>query len=167
MEDRRSFFRSLVPSNQSKEGKVEPKILRPPYSKDLSLFLSECPTCETYACATNCEEEIIVIGEDKTPILNLKDRGCTFCEVCAEACQKGVLDIKEGIEQINARFYIDTKACMAHFGTICFSCKEPCIDDAILFNGMFNPIIDEERCTGCGFCMSRCPSQAIGYEIIG
>jgi ferredoxin-type protein NapF len=29
---------------------------------------------------------------------------------------------------------------------------------------MFNPVIDTERCTGCGFCLSRCPTQAISYE---
>jgi ferredoxin-type protein NapF len=49
---------------------------------------------------------------------------------------------------------------------ICFSCKEPCIDDAILFNGMFNPVIDMDKCTGCGFCLGRCPTLAIDFTVI-
>ena len=40
-------------------------------------------------------------------------------------------------------------------------------DNAILFNGMFNPVIDDEKCTACGFCLSRCPTQAISYEVFG
>jgi len=69
-------------------------------------------------------------------------------------------------EHINATFRIATQGCVAHHGVICFSCKEPCIDDAILFNGMFNPVIDMDRCTGCGFCVGRCPAQAIEYATI-
>jgi ferredoxin-type protein NapF len=65
---------------------------------------------------------------------------------------------------LNAIFSISTQACVAHNGVICYSCKEPCIDDAILFNGLFNPVIDDEKCTGCGFCISRCPTEAISYK---
>jgi len=68
-------------------------------------------------------------------------------------------------DKINASFRIDTQACIAHDGVICFACKEPCIEDAILFNGLFNPVIDTQRCTGCGFCMGRCPTEAIGYQV--
>ncbi|HFC03636.1 MAG TPA: ferredoxin-type protein NapF, partial [Nitratifractor salsuginis] len=90
--------------------------------------------------------------------------GCTFCEECAEVCEAGVLSLTEGQERINARFIISTESCMAHHGTICFSCKEPCLEEAILFAGMFNPVIDDDRCTGCGFCLSRCPTGAITFQ---
>ncbi|ADV46852.1 4Fe-4S binding protein [Nitratifractor salsuginis] len=166
MADRREFFRSLA-CPVREEAPKETAILRPPYAGDLSLFQSRCPTCETHACATACEEEIIVIRADRTPTLNLTEKGCIFCEACAEACEAGVLNLSDGPERVNAFFRIDPKACLAHHDTICFACKEPCIDDAILFNGLYNPVIDEERCTGCGFCMSRCPTQAIDYRVLG
>ncbi len=165
MQNRREFFNSLLPLGDRKKEKFKP-ILRPPYHKDISLFLSQCPLCQTQACVADCEEEIIVIQADKTPTLNFKNKGCTFCEACAKACELNVLDIDSGQEQINANFYIDSKRCIAHFGTICSACLEPCIDDAIIFNGMFNPVIDDNRCTGCGFCMSRCPSGAIFYKAL-
>ena len=164
MADRREFFRSLVNPVREKATQ-EPAVLRPPYAKEPSLFQSRCPECPDHACATGCEEEIIVIRADRTPTLNLNQKGCTFCDACAEACEAGVLSLEEGAERINAIFRIDPAACLAHHGTICFACKEPCIDDAILFAGLYNPVIDEERCTGCGFCLGRCPTRAIDYRI--
>jgi ferredoxin-type protein NapF len=114
----------------------------------------------------SCEEEIILIRADGTPMLNFTKKGCTFCEACAEVCTSNVLSLEypEYREKINAKFVISTTDCVAHNGVICFSCKEPCIDDAILFNGMFNPVIDMNLCTGCGYCLGRCPTQAISYE---
>ena len=128
-------------------------MVRPPYAKDESLFQSECVSCASKACVASCEEKIIVLDESGVPTLDFSTNGCTFCEACADACDHDVLSIErsEGREWINARFRIQTEGCMAHNGVICFACKEPCMEDAILFNGMFNPVIDENKCNGCGF----------------
>jgi ferredoxin-type protein NapF len=164
---RRDFFKSFVkPLSQSKEGET-PRLLRPPYGSLESIFQSECPSCESKACVASCDEKIIFIADDGTPALTFKQNGCTFCDDCANACEEGVLSLEneETSEYLNAVFRISLKDCVAHHGVICHSCKEPCIDDAILFNGMFNPVIDDEKCTACGFCISRCPTQAISYEV--
>jgi len=162
--DRRGFFRSLATPLAGE--KVAPSFpLRPPYGKSESAFQSECPQCESKACVASCDEQIIIMANDGTPTLDFGRNGCTFCEACAEVCPEGVLSVAHthNSEQLNAVFRISLEACVAHHGVICYACKEPCIDDAILFNGMFNPVIDDERCTGCGFCMARCPTQAISY----
>lgn len=140
--------------------------VRPPYGQNESLFQKMCPACESKACVSSCEEQIIVICADGTPTLNFTKNGCTFCEECAKACEKNetvILSLSHThtAKKIYATFRISTEECIAHHKVICFACKEPCIDDAILFNGMFNPVIDMDRCTGCGFCISRCPTQAI------
>jgi ferredoxin-type protein NapF len=169
---RRDFltaFRRPVDQIRATTKEEEERLLvRPPYGSSESLFQSECPTCESKACAASCDEKIIVIGAEGSPILNFSKSGCTFCEECANACEANVLSLEntQTAERINARFRISTEGCVAHHGVICFSCKEPCIDDAILFNGMFNPVIDMDRCTGCGFCLGRCPTQAIAYTAI-
>ena len=165
MASRRDFFRSIVQPG-GLEGKAIGSSLhiRPPYALDESFFQSECPGCESKACAAACEESIIVIGGGGVPLLNFTKSGCTFCEACAEACEKGVLDQESGGLHINARVVIETGACMAHNGSICFSCKEPCLEDAILFKGLFDPVIDPDLCTGCGFCVSRCPTNAISWR---
>ena len=158
-----AFKKPLV---QTKE--VSHLVVRPPYGSNESLFQSECVACESKACVASCDEQIIVIQEDGTPRLDFSKSGCTFCEDCASVCEPNVLSLENGhtSEHINATFRISIEGCVAHHGVICFSCKEPCIDDAILFNGMFNPVIDMDKCTGCGFCLGRCPTQAIDFSAI-
>jgi len=164
--NRRDFFKSFAKPIRSVNGESS-LLLRPPYGASESLFQSECPSCENKNCVTSCDEKIILIGEDGIPALSFKQNGCTFCEACAIACESDVLSLehRETAERLNAIFSISIEACVAHHGVICHSCKEPCLDDAILFNGLFNPIIDEEKCTACGFCMARCPTQAITYRV--
>jgi ferredoxin-type protein NapF len=163
---RREFFNAFrKPLVQTKE--VLAPVLRPPYGLNESLFQSECIQCESKACIASCDEKIIVLLEDGTPTLNFTKSGCTFCDECAISCEANVLSLenKHTSEMLNATFQISTQGCVAHNGVICFSCKEPCIDDAILFNGMFNPIIDMDKCTACGFCLSRCPTVAIDFKV--
>ena len=160
MASRREFFKSLAkPVTTINE---EELIIHPPYAKNRDDF-NKCVECEDKSCAKICYEKIIFINEEGLPYLDFSKSGCTFCQDCANACKMEVLSLEEGKERINAKFTISIEACMAHNNTICFSCKEPCIEDAILFNGMFNPVIDRDRCTGCGFCLSRCPTNAISY----
>ena len=164
---RRDFLNAFrKPLVQSKE--VVAPVLRPPYGLNEALFQSECTVCESKACVAACDEKIIVLLEDGTPTLNFTKFGCTFCDECAIACEADVLSLEnvQTSENINAIFRISTQSCVAHNGVICFSCKEPCIDDAILFNGMFNPVIDLDKCTACGFCLSRCPTVAIDFKSI-
>lgn len=165
MVDRRAFFTSFARGLGYTE-EASTSLVRPPYSQSESLFQSECPVCESKACVTSCDEKIIMITDEGTPTLSFKQNGCTFCDACANACEAEVLSLEKGQNStwLNAVFKISLEACVAHHGVICHSCKEPCIDDAILFNGLFNPVIDDEKCTACGFCMARCPTQAISYE---
>ena len=157
------FRKSVTPAEES-----SPLVVRPPYGLNESFFQSECVACESKACVASCDEQIIVIQDDGTPMLSFVKSGCTFCEECANACEANVLSLEHThtAERLNAIFRISTEGCVAHNGVICFSCKEPCIDDAILFNGMFNPVIDMDKCTGCGFCLGRCPTLAIDFTPI-
>lgn len=167
MLSRRDLFKSFTkPLSSDQEDNI--LLVRPPYGKDESIFQSECPSCESKACVTSCDEKIIFISDDGTPILDFSKNGCTFCDECANICEKDILSLEniDTSEKLNAMFKISLDSCVAHHGVICYSCKEPCIDDAILFNGMFNPIIDEDKCTGCGFCMPRCPVKAIDYVVL-
>ncbi len=160
---RREIFTSVA-NTFNKEEKRE--ILRPPYFKNDSDFTNVCIRCQTKDCAKICEEQIIIIQDDATPILNLANSGCTYCDECASACTYDVLKL-ENKQNINAIFTIDTIKCMSHNNVMCFSCKDPCLDNAIIFDGIFKPVIDENLCTSCGFCVGVCPSDAISIEIRG
>ncbi len=168
MASRRAFITALAKPLESVAEEKREHIVRPPYGKSEASFATICVACESTPCVGACEEGIILIRADHTPMLNFTQRGCTFCEACAKACPTEVLSLDYPYyrEKINAKFVIIPQACVAHNGVICFACKEPCIDDAILFNGMFNPVIDPDRCTACGYCMARCPTKAIAYTAL-
>ena len=169
---RRDFLTSFrKPLDKIKEEESLPLVVRPPYGLNESLFQNECLECDLKECVASCDEKIIIINKEGSVQLDFNKSGCTFCEECAIACNENdenVLNLnnKHTSENLNAKFVISVDACVAHHGVICFSCKEPCIDDAILFNGMFSPIIDMDKCTACGFCLSRCPTLAINYKAI-
>ncbi len=112
------------------------------------------------------------MAEDKTPYLSFEKSGCTFCDACANACDFGVLTLA-GKSDISAVVSISVSSCLSwntvclSWNTVmCFACKDPCLEDAIVFQGLFKPVIDETKCTACGFCISRCPASAIEIESV-
>ncbi len=150
---RREFFTSLIKPLQ----KEEPRLLYPPYYEVESDF-EKCRECESKPCMRVCEEEVIQIVDER-PSLDFSKSGCTFCDECAVACELDVLKV-EAKRKLPA-LAIDPVACLAWHGTICSSCRDACLDNAIKFYGLFKPEITGE-CSGCGFCVAVCPSSAIG-----
>lgn len=110
-----------------------------------------------------CEEEIIKFDNGKIPYLDFTVSGCSDCRKCLEACEPGVLHDSEVF--IKGSIRINVVKCMSWHNVMCFSCKDPCLDNAIVFQNMFRPEIDNDACTLCGYCISRCPGDAI--EVIG
>ena len=154
---RRELFSSLASKFTKKQ--EQEKIIRPPYYNDENLFFTNCIECEDKPCSTVCEENIIVVQEDKTVALDFSISGCTFCDECANACNYEVLDLAYK-SNINAKIEIDILSCLSWNQTMCFSCKDPCLDDAIDFIAMFRPEIND-NCTSCGYCIKYCPADAI------
>ena len=145
-------------------GRLSPKknFVYPPYFEDIQNF-SKCIECEGKYCIKACAENIIEI-ENGYPIIKFGLNGCTFCDECANVCELNVLDVSFKKEKLNAEFIINPKNCIAWNETICFACQDVCPKRCIIFRGMFNPVIDDEKCTACGFCLSVCPANSI--EII-
>ena len=164
--ERRELFSSLASKLKGKDLKKDSpeRHIRPPYYSDESLFLTECSKCEA-ACAPVPEEEIIKIADDNTPYLDFSKSGCTFCDECAKACEFGVLSV-EDMRNINAEVTISKNECLSWNAVMCFSCKDPCLDNAIDFKAMFMPEINNDKCTSCGFCLSRCPAVSIHFKVI-
>ena len=160
---RRDIFNLFNPLSHTKPKENKVTYIRPPYNIDKELFESECPTCEGL-CKNVCEEKIIIIKDDKTPILNFTKGGCTFCQKCLEVCDSGVLVDSE--KKVDITIKINQLTCMAWQKTICTSCKDPCLDNAINFSGYWYPEIDMNKCTGCGFCLSVCPIGAIDIKTL-
>ena len=154
---RRELFSSLASSFTKKE--EQENVIRPPYYENEEVFFTNCINCEDKTCSTVCEENIIIVQEDKTPKLDLTISGCTYCDECATSCEHDVLSI-ENKKDINAKIEIDILKCLSWNQTMCFSCKDPCLDDAIDFLAMFRPEINS-NCTSCAYCVKYCPVEAI------
>jgi ferredoxin-type protein NapF len=155
--DRRSFFRRVKTSPFK-------SYIYPPYFNKKEGFL-KCCDCKDKDCLNACNEKIIKIIDEK-PTLDFTNSGCTFCDECAIKCKFGVLSLVHKKEKINAEMIINPGTCIAWNQTICFLCQDVCEEYAIIYKGMFNPVIDLEKCTGCGFCISVCPSAAIETKIL-
>ena len=154
--ERRKIFNSFAGKLQGKQ-QNKAEAIRPPYYDETSDF-SLCAECSG-VCATVCEENIIAILPDKTPSLDFSKSGCTFCDECANVCEAGVLEVEKK-SHVDVTIEIDKLKCMSWSKNICFSCKDPCLENAIAFHGMFYPEITT-NCTSCGFCIKYCPTEAI------
>jgi len=152
---KRGFFRRLISPLKSS--------LYPPYYEKREDFLN-CLNCQENQCVEACEEEIIQIV-DNVPTLNFAYNGCTFCDECANVCGE-VLKLEHKKEKINGEFIINFKKCLAWNNTLCYSCQDICQENAITYHGMFNPMIDTDKCTGCGFCVGVCPNDSIEIKIL-
>ena len=55
--------------------------------------------------------------------------------------------------------------CLSARGIVCRACGESCDERAIRFQlevgGIARPLLDAERCSGCGECFAVCPVKAI------
>ncbi len=161
MMQRRELFSSLASSfKKKKQGSL--RDIRPPYYKAKEDF-AQCVNCEGN-CKDVCDEQIIIIkDDDKSPVIDFGKGGCTYCDKCADVCEFNVLAL-ENKKNINAKITIDMLKCLSWNKTMCFSCKDVCLDDAIEYLGLFRPEIDGKKCTSCGFCVNVCPTNAIKVE---
>lgn len=133
-----------------------------PYMDDPSR-VSDCINCEHQRCVGACETAIIKIDEKKVPYLDFSQDGCTYCEKCLVQCDMGVL--MNPTKKIDALFAVDMFSCLSWNQTMCFSCKDRCLEGAISFIGLFRPSIHSNLCTSCGFCVGVCPSQSIVIKV--
>lgn len=157
---KRGAFASLSSLFNAQKKEVKSVVIRPPYHNTAKLFEDICLTCKDTPCARVCEEEIIAIDSNNSPYVVFTKSGCTFCEECARTCPHGVLHV-DSPSTIKAHFSIDTRGCLAWNDTICNSCADVCDAKAITFLGMFRPLVEMEKCTGCGFCYGVCPTNAV------
>jgi len=155
--ERRELFSSFFSSGKAEEKEL---VIRPPYFIDRDSFDKECIGCEDTPCITFCEENIIILDKQHTPAIDFKLGGCTYCDDCASHCPKEVLTVQNK-SLFDVSVEINMLGCVSWRDTMCFSCKDPCLEDAIEFLGIYKPSINSEKCTGCGFCISRCPTDAI------
>ncbi len=160
--DRRGFIRGAWKGKKSADFAAA---FRPPWALPEGEFESLCdPECD--ACVTACEENILVLNEDRHARVNFTLGECTFCGACQEACPSGAISKKnQGVEDAFSHIAEVTQACLGLRGIDCRACDDACEPRAIRFKprlgGKSLPMINAEKCTGCGACFGVCPEGAI------
>lgn len=136
---------------------------RPPGSLVEKEFLKFCTRC--YQCIDICPADALKptsifdgISNLGTPVLDVNK--CIFCQECMRVCPTGAIQKipKDEIDIGNA--VIDRTTCLAWTDQRrCKNCYKACSYDAIELEDRKNPVVIEDKCTGCGACERRCPTD--------
>jgi len=159
--------------------------IRPPYALNELAFILACTRCRDCieACPHQVIFSLPAKLGAKfvgTPALDLLNKGCHLCDdwPCVNACKADALCFPVSVEepadsnsdQITkdntndrqrlmpelARATINQQSCLPYNGPECGACLNSCpIPDAFIID-IDKPVINQQRCNGCGLCRESC-----------
>lgn len=159
--------------------------IRPPGSADTN-FNALCSRCGN--CMKACPYALIVpdlgaTGVDGlfTPVLKFRSQNSAQeefcfqnCTLCTQVCPSGAIRFMKTEEKQQTAIglaRVDKKTCIAwEKGEYCVVCQEFCPYQAIIeedHKKVKCPVVDEEKCRGCGACESQCPALPIAIVVEG
>ncbi|MEW6532219.1 MAG: 4Fe-4S binding protein [Thermodesulfobacteriota bacterium] len=153
---------------------VDAYLIRPPGAVPEPEFLAQCVRCGECmkACPTNTLQPTWLQGGWEglfTPVLTPRVGACALnCNVCGKVCPTSAIRDLSVIEKQHAKTgtaNIIRSTCLVwEYDRKCLVCDEVCLYDAVSFQAVPDrrnavPFVVENRCTGCGWCETKCPVQ--------
>lgn len=148
--------------------------IRPPGSVEKNLFNFLCTRCGS--CIKSCPSKILVHRKDiddavswMTPEVSFKNSYCIEdCNLCSQVCPSGAITLfdvaAKNILKIGVAEVLPHD-CLLTQNKECDRCKAVCKYEAIKIGALDEydaiPIIDHDKCTGCGACFVVCPTETI------
>ena len=144
-------------------------LVRPPGGQDEARLVSACIRCEK--CYEACPRGVIVPAhiEDgllgmRSPALKFDADFCDYCAdenggepLCVKVCPTGALrSFDETAEKLGVAV-VQKDRCVAYYQG-CVECQKACPFEAIALDGDGHPVVDADRCNGCGVCEDVCPA---------
>jgi ferredoxin-type protein NapF len=147
--------------------------LRPPGAAAETDFAGICLRCSN--CVRACPSGIIhhdtgqagIAGFLAPAILYEKKYCLEDCNACTQVCPSGALhalDLRQKQEYVIGEALIDMRLCVLALGKMdCDACMRSCPFNAVRIHWdeeqyVAYPVIDREKCNGCGACEVACPT---------
>lgn len=148
--------------------------LKPAGSLSLKNFSDHCTGCQL--CVSECPNGVL---RPSTSLLTLMQPEMSFergycrpeCTRCSEVCPAGAIIEINTAEKSSIQIghaVINHDNCVVNTdGVSCGNCARHCPNGAIRMvkknpedpNSLMIPVVDEERCIGCGACENLCPAR--------
>lgn len=189
-------FSGLIWGAYVNKAKASTFTLRPPGAKKESEFLKLCIKCGKCVTFCPFDTLKLAKAEDNvptgTPFFVPREIPCYMCVdvPCVPVCPTNALDekllfiVENNKNQMDIRkaqmgvAIVDQKSCVAYWGIQCDACYRACplIDEAIKLEYKKNdrthkhsfllPIVDSDKCTGCGLCERACITEKAAIIVL-
>ena len=155
-----------------KEVPVRDIPVTPPGSKSVKDFYRRCTACQL--CVAECPNNVLRPSTDLRHLMQPEmsyERGYCRpeCTRCSEVCPTGA--IRKITKEEKTQYHVGTARvnpdlCVVEQGVECGNCARHCPAGAIRLvkdeaTGYRRPVVNEERCIGCGACENLCPARPI------
>ena len=142
----------------------------PPGSKSVKDFYRRCTACQL--CVAECPNNVLRPSTDlkhfMQPEMSYERGYCRpECTRCSELCPTGA--IRKITKEEKTQYHVGTARvnpglCVVEQGVECGNCARHCPAGAISLvkdaeTGYRRPVVNEERCIGCGACENLCPAR--------
>lgn len=169
------FSREVGRAVGGAEQDEEVPFVRPPGAlEDEEEFLQTCERCG--ACGEACPHDVVrsfgpAFGSlEGTPFLEPEIAPCRWCVdmPCIKACPSGALKQEESVPVAPiAKVSIEMDKCLNTQGTLCDTCSYRCPSHVHAIRMVQRrPVLDLEKCTGCGLCILHCEAEPGAIKLI-
>lgn len=150
--------------------------LVPAGAQGMKHFYQHCTACQL--CVSVCPNQVLRPSTDLTRLMQPEmsyERGycrpeCTRCsEVCPTEAIRLVDKVVKSSTQIGHAVWIKANCLVLTDHVMCGNCARHCPSGAIQMvpsdpdneHSLKIPVVDEERCIGCGACENLCPARPL------
>ena len=144
----------------------------PPGAQSYANLQSHCTACGL--CIANCENDVLFAGSDLKPFMSYEKGYCRpECNRCSTVCPAGAIReiplADKSSTQIGHAVWQFDLCIVNRDHQECGNCARRCPTGAIQMvaqdpddpNSRKIPVVNTERCIGCGACENLCPARPV------